>query len=82
MLLVAARLARPPFLVQPAATEVFAGFLAHGTDGMVDSLLAAPDTSFRRLEATFRRTNDAWSAERGLVTLMKSDGELLVQGFR
>lgn len=82
LLLVAQRLARPPFGPQPEATWALCGFLAHGTDRMTEAVLAAPDASFRRLDATLKQRNDASTIGPGLLTLMKSDGDLLVECFR
>jgi hypothetical protein len=81
-LLAAERLARPPFGTEPDATEILSRVLAHGDDATAVALLAAPDASFRRLEAAFRRTNNAWAGTRGLSTLIASDGELVLACFR
>lgn len=82
MLLVAQRLARAPFPAPPDATDELCGFLAYGTDRQFDAILDAPEASFRRFAATFAQRNDAGSVRVGLVKLMRSDGELLVQAFR
>ncbi len=82
MLLAAERLARPPFGNELDATQMLCSFLVDGEDEITDAFLATPDASFRRLITTFRRTNSAFSATRGLSALMKHDGAMLVECFR
>ncbi len=75
------RLCRPPFAEKNDLTFVTVDFLTHFPAPLRDQFLAAPDTSFKRLEQACRRDNDALLIGWGTWALTRHQAEFTVHCF-
>ncbi len=75
------RLCRPPFAEKNDPTVATTDFLARLPANLREQFLAAPDTSFKRLEQACRRENDTSLVGRGTWTLTRRQAEFTVHCF-
>ena len=75
------RLCCPPFAEKNDATNPATDFIAGLSSELRERFLAAPDTSFKRLEQACRRDNDASLVGRGTWALTRHQAEFSVDCF-